>query len=678
MRRRRLLSVFLWACAIPVLAADQQPDVATTEAYLRARAERGGFSIAPADVAKTLAAGSNPTVIDVREPAAYARGHMSGALSMPFSTLSTERIQGLPNDRPIIVADAGDGSAIEAMVLLRLAGYDARAMRGDVAGVMASTAAGAPSSSDVRQPSDDPATGTSAEAPPPAVPLVSRELWLVIIAAGALIGAALIYMFVVQPWLRGKPLRQAQAKLMDPTPDLEAVEALLGRAVTAGLRAADLTEARFLLAYVRARTGRYAEAATVVSDLVKTGDTSRETAYLNLWLSVMQKNWDDAQRCYEQNSDLLKGFPGASRLAGIVYLEVGRQCLLTRETDRGLSCFERLRQLGEFTDEIPKDIDDNELVVAIEALFEGRFDLARERFASAKSRAEQRATPTLHARLGLLACDWRSQEIPDVDAGLDSLVGEILAAQPPRVSGEEPDPFVRHVLLWHVVSRLFTWLALPAKQGLPERERKILADRVAGLRERDPESSDADLVEGLVGYYFASEEDEQKRAVALLRSAQSKGAGVPEVVYVLECEDRLDKVREKRLDNYLILLKSYLSDPAVPSDLRRELYEYLNQFPRFQQLGDVDVSGDSVAPTLQDLQATSETVERHVRNLFRGYGHREGRVAPADVDELVGQMKQSREVISRATGDLSKVQHKLMRVAGEALLPEEPPAAEGS
>jgi rhodanese-related sulfurtransferase/tetratricopeptide (TPR) repeat protein len=700
MRRCLLLSVAIWACSIPLLAQDK-PAAVTAAAYLRARSESGGFSISLADVARGLAAGRAPVVLDVRTAAAHERKHLDGSVSVPLADLSrAESLRKLPTDRPIIVVDSGDSSAIEAMVLLRLSGYDAHAMIGDVAGLVPPTAASAQSrpagekpviprpadsqldTSPPQQPEESKPINKPAaaplQAPPLTSPLASREFWLVVAAAVVLVGATLAYVVAVQPWLRSKPLREARASLSDPTPDFEGIEALLGRAVTAGLRKEDLAEARFLLAYVRARTGRYAEATTVLSDLVRTGDTSRETAYLNLWLSVIQKRWEEAQRIYEQNSDLLKGYLEANRLAGIVYLEVGRQFLLLREIDRGLNCFERLRELGEFADEIPKDIEDNEMVVAIEALFEGKFDLARERFVSAKDRAEQRAAPTLHARLGLLVCDWRSQEIPDVDAALDRIVSEILAGEVPRAPGEGPDVFARHVLLWHTVSRLFTWLALPAKKGLPERERKVLSERLAGLRKLDPDSSDADLIEGLVAYYFATDEDGQKRAIALLRDAQNKGVGVPEVVYLLECEDRLEQVREKRLDNYLILLKSYLSDPAVPSDLRRELYEYLNQFPRFEQLGDVDVSGDSVAPTVQDLQATSETVERHVRNLFRGYGNRQGSVTTTDIDSLVGQMRQSRETISQATGDLSKAQHKLMRVAGEALLPEEPLGSEGS
>ena len=690
-------SIHVGAVSLSAQVRPMGPDAAMR--YLRARADSGAFSVSVARVASGLASGGRPVIVDVRNAAAYARQHVNGSVSVPLADLArTESLQKLRTGGPIVVVDNGDDSAIEAMVLLRLWGFDARAMTGDVAGLFP------PAPSNVRPPVATPTpakpepSGVPTDAPrpspplekpstpdvvaspaatPPAASLTSfKEFWFAIAGVLALLAATLAYFLAVQPWLRAKPLREAKSLLTAPTPDLEAIEALLARAVTAGLKKDDLAEARFLLAYVRARQGRYADASAVLSDLVESGDTSRETAYLDLWLHVVEKRWEKARQSYEQHADILKGYLGANRLAGIAYLEIGRQCLTQREVDRGLNCFERLRQLGEFTDEIPKDMDDNEMVVAIEALFEDKFDLAHERFASAKTRAEERKTSTLHARIGLIVCEWRRQAIPDVDEDLDLVVREVLAALPARDAGEESVQFARHVLLWHLVSRLHKWFALPPKKGLPSEERQRLADRLAALRKLHPDSSDANLIEGLVGYFFAADDDEQARAIALLRAAVKGEARVPEVLFLLDCENRLAQVREKRLDNYLLLLKSYLTDSSVPIDLRRELRDYLIQFPPFGVLGDVDVSGDSVAQTVQELQSTSETVERLVRNMFRGSGASEGRAPTTAIDALLNQMRDTREAISQATGDLSSVQQKLMRVAGEALLPEDPTVSE--
>jgi len=71
------------------------------------------------------------TLIDVRPPDAYAKGHIDGArnLSVP-ELLSPALLKTLPGVRRIIVYSQGSETAAQAAVLLRLAGYNASLLLG--------------------------------------------------------------------------------------------------------------------------------------------------------------------------------------------------------------------------------------------------------------------------------------------------------------------------------------------------------------------------------------------------------------------------------------------------------------------------------------------------------------------------------------------------------------------
>ena len=75
----------------------------------------------------------SPTIIDVRAPEAYARGHLPGAVNIPASQLSAS-LDTIPSDRPIVtycnMHNPGNSGSENAAELLRDAGYHARALKG--------------------------------------------------------------------------------------------------------------------------------------------------------------------------------------------------------------------------------------------------------------------------------------------------------------------------------------------------------------------------------------------------------------------------------------------------------------------------------------------------------------------------------------------------------------------
>jgi len=137
----------------------------------------------------------------------------------------------------------------------------------------------------------------------------------------------------------------------------------------------------------------------------------------------------------------------------------------------------------------------------------------------------------------------------------------------------------------------------------------------------------------------------------------------------VQCEDRLAELSKHRLESYLTLLRGYMADSSVPLDLRKELRDHLRKFERFQGLEDIAVQDESgIIPSLQDVTASCELIEERIQRIFRGYDNQEKR---STVEDLLGGLRKSREDLHQTFGELGKTEQKLMRVAGETLLPEE-------
>lgn len=71
----------------------------------------------------------NALLIDVREPAEYARGHVEGALNMPTDQLAAS-LGRLDRTRPLFVYCASGGRASMACKLLRAQGFDCTSIGG--------------------------------------------------------------------------------------------------------------------------------------------------------------------------------------------------------------------------------------------------------------------------------------------------------------------------------------------------------------------------------------------------------------------------------------------------------------------------------------------------------------------------------------------------------------------
>ena len=75
-------------------------------------------------------------MLDVRDPAAYAAGHVPGAQSLPHATIGPESTAGLPHDAVLVTYCWGPhcNGATQAAARLAALGFSVKEMLGGVAG----------------------------------------------------------------------------------------------------------------------------------------------------------------------------------------------------------------------------------------------------------------------------------------------------------------------------------------------------------------------------------------------------------------------------------------------------------------------------------------------------------------------------------------------------------------
>jgi rhodanese-related sulfurtransferase/DNA-binding transcriptional ArsR family regulator len=105
----------------------QEAVAALIASYLK---QRDALEPIPADELLARARDGLVTVIDVRPPQEYARGHVAGALNVPLDQLE-RRLGELPQDREVVAYCRGPWCVLsfEAVARLREAGFQARRLQ---------------------------------------------------------------------------------------------------------------------------------------------------------------------------------------------------------------------------------------------------------------------------------------------------------------------------------------------------------------------------------------------------------------------------------------------------------------------------------------------------------------------------------------------------------------------
>lgn len=573
----------------------------------------------------------------------------------------------------------------------------------------------APSESQV-SPAVPPSTSYQSQATPPQAPekpaaglplpggspqAPSSNWWqpylLPALIAALFTGLILLFFLVIQPRRKRGPLLKALEIIeADRFSELGQAEELLNLSLTAGLRSRDIAEARFALAYVRARLKRYPEAAAVLSDLLKSGQPDRETAYLALWLEYRQKNYDRLENLYDEHAELLGDFLDSRLMAGIAFLRQAQIFWFRRQVSTALEYYERLRglEVPELKDQIPSSIDDYQVMFGIVSLFEKEIDQARQHFAGAVQTAQKEGKSPVQGELGLLLCQWLKSPSPTFDEELGQVLAalETLEQEKTAKAGEDDIPaekdgsgdekLLRNVLLWHAVSLLSTWLGLPVHQGLPASERSEFERRLQKVISVDPDMGDPYLLSGLIAYYFAASPEEREQALKSLQEAISKEVHLPEVLNLVEREQRIKEAEENILQRFLVLVRHYLSDQGVPEHLRQKLRERLDAFSFFRGLEEMDlVKGPlDVAPSLEDIKTRGALLHRRIYNIVKPQLAKTEPETAAGLEERLSILEDITSELAKNKESLESAEFDLMQTTGEFLFKDDEavgPEAEG-
>jgi len=509
--------------------------------------------------------------------------------------------------------------------------------------------------------------------------MMTAILWITVLVLLLVCAGGGAYFLVIVPKRWRWPLDQALELIdSDDRDQLERADRLLAEALNAGPRGKALADARFAQAFVRAtlgryEPGRYGAAVTAVEELTTAEGYDGATAYLALWLHARLENHEKVCELFDVHGDLLAPMASSRRIAAVSHFQLAIDHWRRREIDGALHYFDRLRELGQLTDQIPPGVENLQLVQGIQAVFDDRMEDARSCFAGARERASQRGDRTVEAELGILACEWRSGEPTELAERLERLAA-ILRRLPPEDA--EGELLKAPVALLRLVALLREWTQRPALSGiLSEADRDELARRADAVREADGELGDADLVTGLLGYYFALGQDEREEALAALERGRdaAKGIMLPEVLDLVERERALGGEGDA-VTRYLQLLGEFLADPERSAQDRARYLRLRSRFARFSDTAGVE---DRAEPprqvTLDDSRRRGEALRRRIELIVypRLRDRPEDDPARLGVQELVAKLVSANDTYAGGVAGLHGAERELVALAGEFLLPEE-------
>jgi tetratricopeptide (TPR) repeat protein len=512
-----------------------------------------------------------------------------------------------------------------------------------------------------------------------------------LLAVGAL--GVLIYLKVLLPRRRRRPLLEALELLGKPHEDQTARERIverLDRAITGGLAAHDLLEARFALSYLRARMGKLHDARVVALE-IKDADADAAVWFLRLWLHAQLKDHRAAIEVWDKHGEAFGAFPEAKRIAAICYLSEALALWRREVVDGAVEYFKAMAKLdiSELAKHVPTHIDQHQIVQGIRALHNGQSKDARKSFESARTASDPDGAAALAADTGMLLCEWSEQRSPDIDDRLLALIERcerLVRAANDQAQTSEPRRVFAGLLLWHAVSWLFLLRdGCQAGTGLSGDDRRVLYQRLKRTEAADPELPDPRLIRGLINYYFAPDPEQRSAAVADLKQVSETGVQVPEVAELVRKEERLKRSLEEGLSSYLRLGRKYLTASHVSLARRKALREYLERFEQFRTLDPIDENEAKAAASPSVAQLSSR-----VRDM-RAKLARVVRPGAAGQPEATHRIEASLTTLDSATKSLvdtaqtvETAEYDLMITAGEFFIAEEhvrslsPPAGSGS
>ncbi|HBW58658.1 MAG TPA: sulfurtransferase [Oscillatoriales bacterium UBA8482] len=127
MRKILLLFVLIWLLISPVLLFNPLPVSAenfnSEITHFLEEIPPGYYAVIKTEDLQTLRQQGNLVIIDVREPAEYASGHIPDAINIPLRFL-TKNLDKIPKDTPVILYCTTGYRTAMGVMALELLGYD--------------------------------------------------------------------------------------------------------------------------------------------------------------------------------------------------------------------------------------------------------------------------------------------------------------------------------------------------------------------------------------------------------------------------------------------------------------------------------------------------------------------------------------------------------------------------
>ena len=87
------------------------------------------YIISPADIITMLTAGDDLLILDIRKADDYAKGHLKGAVNVPWGMELYNQLKYIPRDKDVFVNCYSGQTAGQAVLLLNVAGVSARSIK---------------------------------------------------------------------------------------------------------------------------------------------------------------------------------------------------------------------------------------------------------------------------------------------------------------------------------------------------------------------------------------------------------------------------------------------------------------------------------------------------------------------------------------------------------------------
>lgn len=86
------------------------------------------YKISETDLIKKVKANESMFIMDIRQPDVYAKGHVKGAVNIPWGTAISDNLDKLPKDKPIMIYCYTGQTAGQTVALLNIAGFNAKSV----------------------------------------------------------------------------------------------------------------------------------------------------------------------------------------------------------------------------------------------------------------------------------------------------------------------------------------------------------------------------------------------------------------------------------------------------------------------------------------------------------------------------------------------------------------------